>query len=575
MGNIQSDQHVSAPARHPRLNELAEGFEDAFAGVRALGLPTTDAAGEDGGSDPSAAARDARDLSQLLSPAVAVFAVAAVARAIVLLFVTGPEFTGVGWYHDTIHHWQIAFLSKEIGFQNGFLRLWDFKGLEYFWGAAHPFLTAALFTLTGSIDVLIPRLLGLVTGSVAIGYLYLSVERHFGRSVAISAALFAAFNPVLMVSDTAGIQEPIGLMFLFSALYYWPSHALRSGVLFGLAGTVRAEYWVFGLGLVVVSFLVDRREYKNFSLLLGWVIPSAAYMKYLATYTGNPIYPVYWYYRGDAAGEWMGSGLNDPAEVVAIWVSRILLPLFVAAALLVLRKRPHFSLFALLGLGEMIFICIVFGFTAFVSGFSPRILLDRILALPHIYTGVLIGIGLGHAFPRRGASRSPGPLWATVLVGLIVAGQALWIGVWHYHSGWEGFWLGQYESAARIADLYQGGVVSIPEDRPEYTYFLARYHGVPAKGIQGQMYDAFAYIEGDPFADYATTEPRLRNWLVGNDIRLLVTYSHDDTYREMIARSPGWFTRADTLLNGAIEVYYVHPSATSNNNTARETDIGG
>ena len=555
----------------PSMADMSETFSDALAGVRALGLPLAGGHEELAEERSMRAAEPTRSRLGALSPALGVLAMAVIARLVVLLFVPGPRIDGLGWYLDAMHHWQIAFLSKDIGFSQGFLRLWDFKGLEYFWGFAHPVLTAALFTITGSIDVLVPRMLGLVTGSIAVLFLFLLVKRYFGTPAALIAAAFMALNPVVIVADTAGIQEPIGLMFLFSGLYLWPKHPIWAGLLLGLAGLVRAEYWVFGLGLCIVSFIVDRREYKNHALVLGWLIPSLAYMKYLSVYTGNPIYPVYWYFRGNAAGEWIANDPLSSTEIGVVWVARLLLPVFAFAAVAVIRKRPRYSIFALLGLGEMIFLCIVFGFSAYTNGFTFRILFDRVFMMPHIYLGVLVGAVLLR--PRVTKQGLRVPSWARLaLAGVfVIAGQGLWRGVWHYHERWTDFWSDQYQAAAEIANLYQGGVVSIPEDRPDYTYFLARYFGIPATSIHGQMYDAFAYIDEDPFADYSKTEPILRNWLAENDIRLLVTYRSKDSYQEMIRRSPDWFTFAGSMLDDdAVQAYYVHPTTMSPSKSAME-----
>ena len=66
----------------------------------------------------------------LLVPSI-IFLIAFIPRIIYIYFLSNPNFTG--WYTDTFHHWQIAYLSKEVGFSHGFLRLWDFKGMEFFW----------------------------------------------------------------------------------------------------------------------------------------------------------------------------------------------------------------------------------------------------------------------------------------------------------------------------------------------------------------------------------------------------------------------------------------------------------
>src|SRR5215207_3401390 len=85
--------------------------------------------------------------------------IAALALRLYSLFnITNPQNSGVeGWYSDTYHHWQIAYLSNQIGFNEGFLRLWDLKGLEYFWGLMHPLIGSLLISITGSADIVIFR----------------------------------------------------------------------------------------------------------------------------------------------------------------------------------------------------------------------------------------------------------------------------------------------------------------------------------------------------------------------------------------------------------------------------------
>src|ERR1700675_1018408 len=93
------------------------------------------------------------------------WAVALVPRLYALFFLTDPENPGDGWHGDVFHHWQIAYLTKEIGLWDpSGPRLWDLKGLDYFWGVIHPALLVVLFYLTGSVDIVIPRLLSVFFG---------------------------------------------------------------------------------------------------------------------------------------------------------------------------------------------------------------------------------------------------------------------------------------------------------------------------------------------------------------------------------------------------------------------------
>src|SRR5207302_5173932 len=75
----------------------------------------------------------------------------------------------------------LAYLTKEIGLTApGGPRLWDLKGLDYYWGILHPVVMLVLFFTTGSIDIILPRLLSLVCGA-AVVVLIRSEERRVGR----------------------------------------------------------------------------------------------------------------------------------------------------------------------------------------------------------------------------------------------------------------------------------------------------------------------------------------------------------------------------------------------------------
>ncbi|TMD35164.1 MAG: hypothetical protein E6I95_04275, partial [Chloroflexi bacterium] len=90
---------------------------------------------------------------------------ATIPRLLYLFVFTDPENPGLGAYNDVWHHWQIAYMTKEIGLSApGGPRLWDLKGLEYFWGVLHPLLMVGVFDVTGSIDIVLNRLVSLVFG---------------------------------------------------------------------------------------------------------------------------------------------------------------------------------------------------------------------------------------------------------------------------------------------------------------------------------------------------------------------------------------------------------------------------
>src|SRR5258705_12675337 len=98
-----------------------------------------------------------------------VMAAASAPRFVYLFFFTDPENAGDP-FTDAYHHWQIAYLTQEVGLAQG--RLWDMRGWEYFWGALHPLVVGAAFFLGGSIDIVVARVVSLVFGAVAVGLIF-------------------------------------------------------------------------------------------------------------------------------------------------------------------------------------------------------------------------------------------------------------------------------------------------------------------------------------------------------------------------------------------------------------------
>jgi len=152
------------------------------------------------------------------------------------LFVfSDPENAGHG-FTDAYHHWQIAYLTKEIGISHG-PRLWDMRGVEYFWGLMHPLLMNVLFFATGSIDIVLARLLSLAFGSLVVVLIFLLCHRYWGMSVAVAASAFAALSPASIFNDDAGMVEPIAIALLLLGIWLTPKRGFWAGVAWGCAAT--------------------------------------------------------------------------------------------------------------------------------------------------------------------------------------------------------------------------------------------------------------------------------------------------------------------------------------------------
>ena len=256
---------------------------------------------------------------------LAVFLLALSARLVYLFFFTDPQNIGIDWYGDVYHHWQIAWLSKEVGFQQGFLRLWDFKGLEFYWGLLHPLLLSILFGVTGSVSIVILRLVSVFFGAASIALIFLIVHRHFGHLAAWGAAIFSSFLPVTLFSETVGMQEPLGLFFLLFGIYILEEKPFFAGMFWVLAGMVRSEYWVFGAALMLIVLIRGRVHFdKKVAVLVGFGFLSLLYMKYMLDYTGSAFYPIKVAYLATYKGDWFLPDELTLREIYIQTVSRII-----------------------------------------------------------------------------------------------------------------------------------------------------------------------------------------------------------------------------------------------------------
>ena len=500
---------------------------------------------------------DTRSRSVNIAIALGIFLLALLPRLYVLFFVTDPQNPGMGWYGDTFHHWQIAYLSDEIGFSKGFLRLWDFKGMEYFWGLLHPLTLIFFFNITGSVDILIPRLVSIVGGSASLVILFFLLRRHFNPHVALAGLLWAMFNPVAIFSDTIGMQEPIGLVLLLLGLFLRQKHPGWTGLVWAMAGLVRAEYWVFGVGLVVIGVITEKENFRKLALSLGYAIPILIYMKYMLDKTGNAIYPIYWNFMAGTVGEWIDERPLTAEQVQVQFVARIVLILTLIAILWILWKRPGYTLLVLLGLGNILMISTILGLGAYIRGYVTRVLFDRLMVVPYMYLGIFFALILLNVVLRRHKNHR---IWLALcwVAFILVLGtsQLVWQPILRTYDNGREIWSYEKKLADDIASNYEGGTILIPEDRPYLTYLLVRDHGISGRNLQGQMYDPFAYFDVEnPFAVWDESRQAIERWLVGDDIRLLVFYKGKNTYEEMIRREPWWFSHMATLYDGAIEIY--------------------
>lgn len=554
------------------LRNLADHLADGYAGVRNLQAPAWETPGgshwEDAQDDwmiePTQelkAAESSRSRIKLLLAALGIFALALLPRIYFLYVVTDPDVLIPSWSNDTWHRWQIAYLSKEIGVQQDPARLWDLKGLEYFWGVVHPLISSALFSITGSVDVMILRWMTLVAGALNIVFIYLLGRRFWGERVGAAAAAIAILNPIIIFNDQSGSVEPLSFLFLLAGIYFFPRRSFLAGLLLGLAAMTRAEAWVMSGGLLFAALLARESLSRKIVLGVGWALPVLIYMKHLLDVTGNAIYPIYWNFLANAAGHWeFRAGYTD-YQLAARPVLGAVFVIAVLASAYVLWRRPRGYLLYLLGLGTTAFITGFIGLTAYLKSYEPWFWLTRFFVFPYIFLGLLAAIMFLTWIPSRLSERQRTAVGWVGIVGFILALQLAWPAVLRdVHPGYTSQTLARRleEQAKSIAGWYHGGKVLIPEGIPQLTYAIVRYGGIEGQNLLGQMYGPDYYFEGgDPLQNWEVVGPRMWDWFESNDVRMLVMNIYDQRFLRMIEEHPERFTYIGPVPYQALDIYWV------------------
>ncbi|HEV2953771.1 MAG TPA: hypothetical protein VG015_06755 [Candidatus Dormibacteraeota bacterium] len=497
-------------------------------------------------------------------------------RLFVLFFVTNPENAGAGWHGDVYHHWQIAYLTKEIGlFDPSGPRLWDLKGLDYFWGILHPILLVILFFLTGSIDIVIPRLLASFMGAVVVVLIFSLCRRHWGYKVAVPAAAFAAISPVAVFVDSTGFLEPLGVAMVLFGIWCWPKKGLWTGIAFALAAMARAEAWLFSFGMIVAAFLkpkdpttgVPKLAVQRVPLAMAWVIGILIYMKILLDRTGNPIYPVWENFLVNAFGQWEFRGSLSPDEVHIRPYLGVLLALGILGLIITLWKRPKSYMFLTFGFGYLVFTAFFLGYTAYLESWENWFWQERFFDFPYEFGAVLIALILFVVIPKRLGKMFLPVAWGLAAFGL-VASQLEWSPIlalyaptaitWN-HNLQDGKYLGAlYHSSP----AYEAGVLNMPPDPPELVYAMARYDNLDGRHIMGQLYDPFYPQYLPPHFRYSDHpdlgDTLLQCWLLKTNSTLFAVDKSSVNYLRLLRDQPDWFPQVGAVPNEGWQVYAVN-----------------
>lgn len=396
-------------------------------------------------------------------------------------------------------------------------------------------------------------MVSVIFSSLAITVVFLIITRYFNKKAAFASAVFLSLMPITLFSDTLGMQEPLGFFLLVLGIYLFSKNAFVAGFSWMLAGMVRAEYWLFGAGLLLAVLIREKSFDRKTLTLLGYGIPCLFYLKYMLDQTGNPIYPIYWNYLAIVVGQWFQKLEKLTSEVRAIQnTCRIIAGAFFTSGLLVLWKKYKGYLFLLLGFANLTFIFFIFGFGDYLysygllqaPGFITRYWVSRLFAWPWGFLGILATIFLLYLLPKKIGKLGTliGSLIFLMILGLT---QLTWPSInYHYYKAKI-----ELPPKKRLAEIiarnYDGqGKILIPENQPAVTYALVYYQDIPGQKLVSTLYNPFYYYQGvDAFAEWETFREEIIGWLKKNDARLLVFAfgrgKGGDIYNRMIELEEG------------------------------------
>ncbi len=480
-------------------------------------------------------------------------------RLYFIFFVSAPENAGVGWYGDTYHHWQIAYLTKTVGLRHGFLRLWDLKGMEFFWGPLHPVLLIIMFAVSGSTNIVLARILSTIFGVSALYLLYLLARGYWGKHVGLAVLCFGALFPIAVFNDASGMLEPLGIFFLLLSIYLWQRWPLVSGLALSLAAMSRAEAWLFSVLIIGGLFRLKEAFQQRLLVVVGCSALLLLYMKYLLDYTGNAIYPVWWNYLANAQGVW-AKGQDITLTELQLFMRPILIGIAGISLLALIWswwRRPKSLLFLLLGWGNIFFLGAFMGLGHYLTGWEWWFPVIRFFVFPYMFLVTMV-LAIFSDTDKKFVWLKRTIVWllAVFLVGIT---QLTWYPIWQRFSETIPLWEASQAWGKQVGQNYTGGKILFPEHDPHFTYTTVEYGKIKGEWLIGQMFDPYFYLEDEPYANWGENRDKVLSWLKKEDIRLAIVRHDAERYQELFLREPELFEKLGTIEGSAYEIWRVKP----------------
>jgi hypothetical protein len=398
------------------------------------------------------------------------FFLAALAVRLVYLFFVVP----VDWVGDSYHHWQVAWFTLNIGLGQG--RLWDLKGVEYYWPPLPSLFEAFLMWLFRSPSIMLMRLANVFVGAFSVSVSYL-VGRWFDEGVGVSTAAALVFFPLTLNCEVLGLHEPLMVLYaLLGILMFLRGKDFYSGLFLGLSYLCHFTVYLMA-PILLLLYIRERSLERGLAFFIGFGLVYVPYAFVLLSHTGDAFYNLRTMFT------FMGISTTQMEHPLALGIGLGLLLISLAALRILLRKAYR---------GVQLVAALLSGYSAFWGAlliFVGAPLRPYEMRYYSIFLVVVI-LALVLCLNTRTSIRRSYSLAGvqirghTVLVGFVSA--LLLVSMSPTFSALQAPILESFRVADKMGGLYEGGMIICPV--PDMTYRLTNSWRIPPQMILGPIY---------------------------------------------------------------------------------------
>jgi hypothetical protein len=223
---------------------------------------------------------------KILRAPLFIFSLAFIIRLVYLYFVVP-----VDWVGDSYHHWQIAWYTLKIGLSHG--RLWDLKGVEYYWPPLPSLFEAFLLWLFRSSSIFFMRFANIIVGSCSVVVSYF-IGRRFSERIGKTIATALLFFPFTLNYEVLALHEPMMILFGLIGIYmFLDKKDFFSGLFLGFSYLCHFTVYIIAPIILLLYLWRERIFERILPFLIGFGVIYLPYVYILLTHTGDALYNIH------------------------------------------------------------------------------------------------------------------------------------------------------------------------------------------------------------------------------------------------------------------------------------------